>query len=276
MTSLAGCSGEDFASILRSLGYVAERRNGPPITVALIPLAAREPVKTAALESKARSSAQEAEIDATAEAPAEAQPGAEVREDGTPDRSGAALLPDAAGPLAPHLSPTMPDSEPSVGAAEPSAAPLLPSVEASSGGEAAAPIVIEVWRAHRHPQSGNRRTVRRNRQKPNAPQAPVQTAPEANPLQEQALGKGSPPPTSEARLPRHRQARRPAGPRDDAAGHADRAKRSGGHPGRDPRKEDRYFASTARAARERSVDPDSPFAKLLALKAELESKPKKE
>jgi ATP-dependent RNA helicase SUPV3L1/SUV3 len=47
MTSLAGCSGEDFASILNSLGYVSERRKGPAITVPLVPLAAVEPVKPA-------------------------------------------------------------------------------------------------------------------------------------------------------------------------------------------------------------------------------------
>ena len=35
MTSLVGCSGEDFASILKSLGYVMDRRPGPPITVPL-------------------------------------------------------------------------------------------------------------------------------------------------------------------------------------------------------------------------------------------------
>jgi ATP-dependent RNA helicase SUPV3L1/SUV3 len=45
MTSLAGCSGEDFASILHSLGYVSERRKGPAITVPLVPLAGVEPVK---------------------------------------------------------------------------------------------------------------------------------------------------------------------------------------------------------------------------------------
>ena len=43
MTSLAGCSGEDFASILRSLGYVLDRRPGPPITVPLLPAAATTP-----------------------------------------------------------------------------------------------------------------------------------------------------------------------------------------------------------------------------------------
>ena len=43
MTSLVGCSGEDFASILKSLGYAAERRAGPAITVPLLPPAAVAP-----------------------------------------------------------------------------------------------------------------------------------------------------------------------------------------------------------------------------------------
>ncbi len=47
MTSLAGCSGEDFASILRSLGYVLDRRPGPAITVPLLAAAATEPLKPA-------------------------------------------------------------------------------------------------------------------------------------------------------------------------------------------------------------------------------------
>ena len=37
MTSLVGCAGEDFASILKSLGYVVDRRAGPAITVPLVP-----------------------------------------------------------------------------------------------------------------------------------------------------------------------------------------------------------------------------------------------
>ncbi|WP_395666618.1 helicase-related protein [Methylocella sp.] len=44
MTSLAGCSGESFASILRSLGYVVDRRKGPAITVALLPAAPTAPL----------------------------------------------------------------------------------------------------------------------------------------------------------------------------------------------------------------------------------------
>ena len=47
MTSLAGCSGEAFGAILKSLGYVLDRRAGPPITVPLVPKAATEPVQAA-------------------------------------------------------------------------------------------------------------------------------------------------------------------------------------------------------------------------------------
>ncbi len=45
MTSLAGCSGEDFASILKALGYVLDRRSGPAITVPLLAAAPVEPLK---------------------------------------------------------------------------------------------------------------------------------------------------------------------------------------------------------------------------------------
>jgi ATP-dependent RNA helicase SUPV3L1/SUV3 len=54
MTSLAGCSGEMFASILRSLGYHAQPRKGPAITVALVPKASTEPLKPVGAEPDAQ------------------------------------------------------------------------------------------------------------------------------------------------------------------------------------------------------------------------------
>ena len=50
MTSLVGCAGEDFASILRSLGYVSVKRPGPAITVPLAapPAPKAEPAEAAA------------------------------------------------------------------------------------------------------------------------------------------------------------------------------------------------------------------------------------
>ena len=44
MTSLCGCAGEDFSEILRALGYAMTKRKGPAITKALVPLAPLEMV----------------------------------------------------------------------------------------------------------------------------------------------------------------------------------------------------------------------------------------
>jgi ATP-dependent RNA helicase SUPV3L1/SUV3 len=71
MTSLAGCSGESFASILKSLGYANEQRPGPAITVAIIPKAATEPAKPVTTEPEvAETPAAETAEAADAEAPA--------------------------------------------------------------------------------------------------------------------------------------------------------------------------------------------------------------
>ncbi|WP_307437273.1 DEAD/DEAH box helicase [Labrys monachus] len=67
MTSLVGCSGEDFASILRGLGYRSEKRKGPAITQPIRLPAPMEPIVAA---SEAPSSATD-EQDA-GEPPAEA------------------------------------------------------------------------------------------------------------------------------------------------------------------------------------------------------------
>src|SRR6185437_14016655 len=58
MTSLVGCSGESFASILRALGYVSEQRKGPAITVPLIARAPTEPVQPSANEEASSESSE--------------------------------------------------------------------------------------------------------------------------------------------------------------------------------------------------------------------------
>jgi len=52
MTSLAGCSGEDFASVLRSLGYRMEKRP-KPVEAPVAPVAAAPPVEAAAASDAA-------------------------------------------------------------------------------------------------------------------------------------------------------------------------------------------------------------------------------
>ncbi len=88
MTSLAGCSGEAFGTILKSLGYVLDRRAGPAITVPLVPKAATAPIEAAkpaedaGAESQVAAPAAEAQVAATSEgAPVvEAEEGAPVAE----------------------------------------------------------------------------------------------------------------------------------------------------------------------------------------------------
>jgi ATP-dependent RNA helicase SUPV3L1/SUV3 len=48
MTSLLGCSGEDFASVLRAIGYRSERRPAPPPVAAQAPVEGESPVAEAA------------------------------------------------------------------------------------------------------------------------------------------------------------------------------------------------------------------------------------
>ena len=76
MTSLAGCAGEDFASILRALGYRMETRPKP----------AEEPLPTAAAAETAPSE------DASADAIAPAMPAVEM----APSEATAATTADAA------------------------------------------------------------------------------------------------------------------------------------------------------------------------------------
>ncbi|RVU13262.1 helicase-related protein, partial [Methylobacterium oryzihabitans] len=103
MTSLVGCSGEDFASILKSLGYVVDRRPGPAITVPLLPAASTQPVQPVpAAEAVTEASPAEDVADAAASgdepAPAEAaapdetatEPAVETGEAPAPEVAGVA------------------------------------------------------------------------------------------------------------------------------------------------------------------------------------------
>src|SRR5258708_10253118 len=95
MTSLTGSAGEDFASILRALGYRRERRRGPPPKPVVVEAAAAEPVPAeAAVESRAEAVV-EAVPETGTEAAAEIVPAvADAVDTETPPS--AALLPDVA------------------------------------------------------------------------------------------------------------------------------------------------------------------------------------
>ncbi|AOO84115.1 helicase-related protein [Bosea vaviloviae] len=337
MTSLVGCAGEDFASILRSLGYVSVKRPGPAITVPLAapPAPKAEPVKVdeAVVATEAAEQAAEgvvsdepasaAEPEAVTEAvasvsevteavaPVPAETEAAVAPEPEPEPEPVAVPADLMSALpAAAEEPAAP--APADAAAEETAAPALvdAAVEASEAAEAtelavtatpapAEPELIEVWRPHRHQggrrpeqagrgspregapgerQPGGRRGDRPNRggrpddrrreggqDRPavtvaaGAEAAPAAPRPERGPRRDDAPRQGQPP-----RGGRPEQGR---GPRPEFK----RDQRPGG-PRREDRGGERFQQPQRPRPAEREPDPDSPFAKLAALKAQLEGR----
>ena len=320
MTSLVGCSGEDFASILKSLGYTAEARPGPAITVPLVPAAATAPAAPAVAAEASSEEAVAAQADAAEpvgdevpdaegetaadnapaaeEAPAaeaEAAPavgevpddaaGAPVEEAAATEASAAeASATEASATDAPHAGAEQPAdgvtepmaesiAEPPAASAEETAPetaaepqPAAADTADASGaeGEGAAEIPqIEVWRLQRHQRPAHQRPQNRprgggrGRDGGQQGQHPGQGRPEGGrPEQRRAEGDGPRP-------------GRDRGPRRDRF--------EGGRP---ERRDDQRNAEQRHSGprpdqrpprRERAPDPDSPFAKLAALKAQLEA-----
>jgi ATP-dependent RNA helicase SUPV3L1/SUV3 len=342
MTSLTGSAGEDFASILRALGYRSERRPAPPPKPAPAAAeaaaadaapaeAAPEPPVDAALEAVANDNAA-----ATAAAPEEAPvadvSGGSAANDNVAPAADAGLAPAeqaAVGESPVEVLPEAAASSPveTVEPAPPEAAETAaePAVDAAAAdaGDATAPVapeviaepeMVEVWRPggrpeerrprherqrHRHqdrPQQGaagdaaaaagepgeaakgerhrrGRRDRNRDFHKPRT-DAPVEAAAPAS--------DGAP--AREAREDRAQQPRERFRGRDkEKGGEGDRnkGKFGGGRDkggrdkgGRDKRPDSgpshRPFASSAAPReRDRPIDPNSPFAKLAALKEQL-------
>jgi len=339
MTSLTGSAGEDFASILRALGYRMERRPAPP------PKPAPVVVETAAADSTPAEPASDTPSEAAIEAaPAMAEAAAaetavavdsgdladisndipKISEDAASAPS-AALLPNIAFlPATGGDEPVSVESqpEPASSAAEAAEAPqdqvaaeatsepvaagdIAPADADAAAPEAvAAPEMVEVWRPggrseERRPRHDRNRHRHQDRALESA--APAGAAGEA--------GEG-------AKRERHRHGRRERNndfrkPRTDAPAEAataaadgapvrepredkgrpprerfegkgrDKGKFQGGREkggrekgGRDKRPDSgpshRQFATSAPPReRERPIDPNSPFAKLAALKEQL-------
>ena len=331
MTSLAGSAGEDFASILRALGYRMERR--PPLPpkppVAAEAAAPEAPAADAAAETPAGTP-----VGTSAEQPALEAVELPVSGDPTPS---AALLPEIA--FAPVVSEESLPADAEAAPAEPddAAAPVEAAdttqeqapeqpaaqelfLESATAGEPvgstveaaataapvaeAAPELIEVWRPggrmderkprhrhHRHhdrkladavaatpEQAGEgdkrerRRHGRRDFRKKDGP-APAEAADGAQARERreerdrprERFGK------DQAR-DRHEKQKGKFGEREHGGrdrGPREHSRDKGGRDKRDFGPSHRPFATSAPRERERAIDPNSPFAKLAALKEQL-------
>jgi ATP-dependent RNA helicase SUPV3L1/SUV3 len=275
MTSLTGASGEDFASILRSLGYRMDRRPKPP-----------EPPPTAETAAAPEAQAAEAPTEAAEGGSGMLLPDAVMVSDAAAD----VVAQDAASESTAEISETvdvaLPEtpalvSEPEPAAvdaaaviadsapeAEPVAEPVTESAAASAVAseatgtlaEPAEPVMIEVWMPGRAARADGPRRRPRHRREPRRDAAALQpqsgegaatpavaasdaaAAPSAAEATENSQSR-------EGRHPRHR--RRQGG------------ERHGGE--RQNQRQDQ------RRERDKAPDPNSPFAKLAALKAQLEA-----
>lgn len=300
MTSLAGCSGESFASILRSLGYMAEHRKGPAITVPLLAAAAVAPLAPCSAE---HAKAAEPSLDPEA-IPASTNHETCVESPTVePDQSFANPEPasDSSVPAAPE----------ELAASQNAAAneQLTKEVEDSGteSGAAGAPLetlpleepMIEIWRPHRQHHHG-RRSEARARKRPSerpfvAPNAAcvaangaegvaaAQMAPTASTAELESEKAGFPDGSSAARVKTGQDRRRKetggeaqgSQARPRFAGQRDRRQGGGQNRGKtDERRQGRadHLGAKEKGPSERPPDPNSPFAKLLVLKAQLEEK----
>jgi ATP-dependent RNA helicase SUPV3L1/SUV3 len=273
MTSLIGCAGEDFGSILRSLGYRMERRPKPaaPAPVAQTPDAAAEmPEATAAVNAPVPAigvaSMTAATVSSEPSPPAEqSQPAAETGAQNVPPTA------DGAEPGAELVTE-------SAAATGESASPLVVGVAAAAGGAteqdrpAEEPVLIEVWRPGRpdrrlHPRgryrdAGEKGGSKAGREAVAPPPPPAVVAGEAasSPPTEPTQGAAG----ASSKAGRHSRHHRRPGPghRFDRLDRAQREREPAPvHPARFER-------------REKAPDPNSPFAKLAALKAQLEANAK--
>ena len=293
MTSLTGASGEDFASILRSLGYRMDRRPKPaepkpaeaaPDSESVVPATKAAPAEPAQVESPPTDAA-------LAEAPQVESPPIEMaaNEPAVQEVAVADILPpegevrkdEQVAPLATEVGCENVEQKHSEAPAS-SAAP-------------AEPAMIEVWRpAGRFEKRGNR--PRRPPRTPKAPAqviaapaetvegaaAPAEASPAAAPTE--ATVKTSVP-FAERKDRQQRQDRHERQQRIERQGQrVDRKARSdrGDRPRRDKgdrverAEREQYYAKPFGGSenRNKQPDPNSPFAKLAALKQQLEQNTK--
>lgn len=307
MTSLTGSAGEDFAAVLRALGYRMEKR--APLPVEAVPSAAPAdaPVEAVAESETVVTDAQSSEAvavepeaaaatDSIADITSEVAVAAETTPDATATRLPEVAFAPAAEAAEPAVAATT--TEP---AAEPVAVAEAVTTEAAAPEAEAAPaepVLVEVWRP------GGRSEERRPRHDRSRYKGPDKSAAPA------AEGEAPVEGDKRERHGRHRRDRnndhrRPRGdaptvnagadaaqarpPRDDKGGrpqrdhfkNKDRNQDRGKGPfdkRRDGRRDERdrsggshrtYATSAAPRERDRPADPNSPFAKLAALKDQL-------
>jgi ATP-dependent RNA helicase SUPV3L1/SUV3 len=279
MTSLTGASGEDFASILRSLGYRMDRKPKPaPASATTETVAAAPHVAVVAMPA--------------AEAPSGPVPVESAA--AVSDLSSRSLLPEpefVPAEAAPSVQEPVEDPAREAKPAETVAAAPVESTSAEAK-PAEEPAFIEVWRPAGRSERRPHRPRRPHRQQQ------VQVVVTEGATTPPAEGEATAAPSADASAPA-RGPRRPPRERTEGAGRekrqerherqqrmqkqGERSERQDGRPrssrprrergeGVDRAERERYYAKPFgnSGSRDKQPDPNSPFAKLAALKQQLE------
>ncbi|MFG1479853.1 helicase-related protein [Xanthobacter sp. V4C-4] len=301
MTSLAGCSGEDFASILKSLGYRMERRPPPPEAPAPVAAAPAElaPVPEGAIEADLLFDTP-ADIEETHghDDPTDATVAIDIVEidtvAGTPEAAESGASSDAAEPVAIPVAIPLADAEPAPteelveaeaavaaldASGDPTAAEVAAEVDAPAApggsevveGVPAEPEMIEVWRPGRPPGAPRRDRPQREGQRFGGKDGERKEGHRRGGERRDDRREGGPghrrpdraEPAAAAEAPPAEGERAPRPPRGD------RPQRGPREDNRGPRPEHRPPHTERR--RDKPVDPDSPFAALAALKARMDA-----
>jgi len=281
MTSLVGSSGEDFASILRSLGYRMERKPKPAEVPAAVettaPAEAAVPVEAIAEATETATAPEAAEtVDSVIAAPV-LQPELAGPADLPPEEVAAAMgIAPAAAPSAEGVE--QPATE------TPQADVAVASTDESAAPAPAAPAeeqFIEVWRPGRFENRDRERSRRRPHRERHGNNAAAQNAtaqPGAEGAPAQAADATAAPAADEPAPRRERHHHRPRhqnrGERHERPD-GERAHHGKGKPRFERKREHNERNDQQQHQRrervERAPDPNSPFAKLAALKAQLEA-----
>ncbi len=282
MTSLIGAAGDDFASVLRSLGYRMEQRPKPPEpvpqkeaekaedTASSHPAAASNQAEASdagALSAETPSASPQLLSSASPEDPLPADEPQAMEATGTdpeptPEPAVAADLAESAG----RSTESAPQEATAAAMAAETATEQAPATEPTPA--QAEPLMVEVWRPSRSDRPRRPRERRRDNREPRAPIRDAAATPVEHGQAQTQTGEtpaeqhDSPVSGRRGRPPPHRR-------RQEGEHRRDR-------PDRQPREQEHRPrpARSDRPEREKAPDPNSPFAKLAALKAQLEAEAK--
>jgi ATP-dependent RNA helicase SUPV3L1/SUV3 len=277
MTSLTGASGEDFASILRSLGYRMDRKPKPVEAPAAPETAAAAPDATVEAAPVSEAPVEPVQVESAAAA-------------SVTDVSSRSLLPEPEFvPAEAAPSAQVPAQEAVQEPAPAETAAAAPVAEAKAAEE---PAFIEAWRPAGRSERRPHRPRRSHRQQ-QSQVATTDAAPAASAAGESPAAPSADVAASSRGPHRPRRARGEEGDREKRQERHDRQQRlqkqgerterqegrpRGGRPRRergeniDRADRERYYAKPFgnSGGRDKQPDPNSPFAKLAALKQQLE------